>query len=586
MNKYFLLITLIHLISSAFAQGDVEIITESDRSIAPAYRISSRPKTIDTTIYSPVVDYPYLVIQKETSFNVEEIKPATIKQRAQLTQLYNGYAKIAGGNMLMGLGEIYYNSSRSRKFNWGFHGKHLSEWGKIKKYAPAQYDISNIKAFGKVEESRYSYGGQLFYQNQGLHYYGFRNPNASKDSTLQRYQTIGFNGFFDSHRKDSAMFNYRIGVEYENFHGRKPKMDTLKDWYGRENYAALKTRWQYNATTNKLLSNLRADLDFSFNQYKYGVKGEHLINPYDSIFTALDTTYHPLDTGILSNDFIIYLRPVTSFYGVQGKLHFLIGGELALDFGSKFRASLYPLAEVKYSLFNDIFIPYAGIKGGLKQQRYGSLAGRNEFIASNVNLVNESQYEVHGGFKGTLSSSISFNTQFSYGHYRNRALFVNDTIYSSGNKFGVIYDTLNIATISASISYQKNEKLKIDAIGRFHSYETKNNPYAWNLPQFEVILRGYYNIFSKLIVRADVTLETGRYARMYDKTVEGVKMQDGIYYKKLGVLVDANLGVEYRWSKRFSIFVEFNNLAAQKYQRWYEYPVSNFQFMAGLTFRF
>lgn len=68
--------------------------------------------------------------------------------------------------------------------------------------------------------------------------------------------------------------------------------------------------------------------------------------------------------------------------------------------------------------------------------------------------------------------------------------------------------------------------------------------------------------------------------------MEGAKLEDGKYYKKLGAIADLNVGAEFRYTPRLSIFAEFNNLAAQSYQRWNDYPVNAFQFMAGLTFRF
>jgi hypothetical protein len=47
-----------------------------------------------------------------------------------------------------------------------------------------------------------------------------------------------------------------------------------------------------------------------------------------------------------------------------------------------------------------------------------------------------------------------------------------------------------------------------------------------------------------------------------------------------------NLGVEYRYNKRISGFIKLNNIAAQRYQKWYNYPVQGFQGMVGATFRF
>jgi hypothetical protein len=65
-----------------------------------------------------------------------------------------------------------------------------------------------------------------------------------------------------------------------------------------------------------------------------------------------------------------------------------------------------------------------------------------------------------------------------------------------------------------------------------------------------------------------------------------VQNDDDVLSVPLGVIADANLGVEYRYSNRVSFFMNFNNFAAQRYQRWFNYPVQAFQFMLGATFRF
>jgi hypothetical protein len=55
--------------------------------------------------------------------------------------------------------------------------------------------------------------------------------------------------------------------------------------------------------------------------------------------------------------------------------------------------------------------------------------------------------------------------------------------------------------------------------------------------------------------------------------------------KELGFIADANLGLEYRYNKRLSAFIQLNNLASQGYMRWYNYPVQRFQFMGGIAAR-
>ena len=71
------------------------------------------------------------------------------------------------------------------------------------------------------------------------------------------------------------------------------------------------------------------------------------------------------------------------------------------------------------------------------------------------------------------------------------------------------------------------------------------------------------------------------YALEDDVTVENNQMA-----KSLGLIADINLGLEYRYNKRISAFIQMNNIASQRYNRWYNHPVQIFQFMGGITARF
>ena len=82
-------------------------------------------------------------------------------------------------------------------------------------------------------------------------------------------------------------------------------------------------------------------------------------------------------------------------------------------------------------------------------------------------------------------------------------------------------------------------------------------------------------------MKTDLTLMAGR------KSPEGLFIAEPTDEDfNLGFLADANLHMEYRYSNRFSVFLHFNNLAAQKYARWNRYPVQGFQVLGGLTFAF
>ena len=136
--RYILLTILFFIQLSTIAQEDPVLVDATgDREIEPAYRIALTPKIIDTSISAALVNYPLLPIKIETQTEVEPINPATIKTVEKLPKLYSTYIKLGVGTELMPLGEVYFNSTRSRKYIYGAHLKHLSSFGNISGYAPA-----------------------------------------------------------------------------------------------------------------------------------------------------------------------------------------------------------------------------------------------------------------------------------------------------------------------------------------------------------------------------------------------------------------------------------------------------------------
>ena len=567
INKILLFASLI-MGFSVVGQGDDVIITyKGNRAVEKAFRLTESPKIIDTVMATPITNYPLLSLQQKTKIKLENIEPATVKTEQKLGQLYHSFAKIGIGSALMPLGEFYFDNTRSRKFNYGVHLKHLSSFGNIKGYAPAQFDRNSGKLFGGISEKNYNLLGDIHYNNKGFNYYGIQNDSLNRDSIAQRFSDVGSEFTFTSHKKDSANFNYAIGLKYNNFASMKPLQDSLSKWRAQENFIALASNLNYKLGKDIF----SVELNAAYNDYKYGIK---------------DTCISLLDSGIVRNNTVINLKPTITTFAKENRFKAKIGVDLTLDADQKNNFYIYPIAELKYSLFNDLFIPYLGAKGGLKQNTFKSLTNQNEFLLTNLKMKNENTVvDVYFGFKGTITKRISFNTSASFAYVKNKALFVMDTTFSRGNKFNVIYDTLNVTTIEGSLSYQLVEKLKIDVIGRYFSYALNNNTYAWNLPQFQIITRGSYNLYDKFYANLDLNFEGGRKALVYKKE-EYTTVENNQIAKTLGFIADANLNLEYRYNKRVSAFLQFNNLAGQRYKRWYNTPVQGFQVMGGVTFRF
>ena len=545
----------------SFSQDEEHIISNAIREISPSYRITENPQIIDTVVKIPQFTYPLLSRNMKTSIQTEEIEASKIKIINKLDKLYPGYIKIGLGTNIMPLGELYYNSTRNRKHSYGIHAKHLSAFGKVKDYAPSQFDQTKAKVFSNYYLSKHIIKSEVNWLNHGYHYYGIKNDSLPKDSLRNRvgaYQ--GKVSFSNLLRKDSAKLAYTINADYGYFHEFLKDSATLST-NGRENNFGIGTNLSYKHELNVFA----VDLDFRFNSFKFGES---------------DTTLLAYQKE--EKNHIIHFRPTISSYRLDDKLKIELGLDVNFDLSANTVFKPLIVANLKYSLLDGMFIPYLGVNGNLKQNTFHSLNRANPFINSAIDLKNTKEFKIQGGIKGTLSKTISFDVHVHSTKLTDMALFINDTIFSDQYKFNVLYDDVNVFGIGGSITYQNKEKLKIDAIIDYNSYSTLNQKYAWYLPQLDFTLRGSYNIYDKIYAKLDFTLKGAR------KSPNGILNPDPTNETQFeaDLIADANLHLEYRYNKRISAFLQFNNIANQKYHRWMNYPVYGFQLLGGVTFGF
>lgn len=552
---------------SAQNTGGYTIETEENRTIPQVYRKQRQPVLKDTVIPPPEVNYSPVVRRVMPDVETSPIEAARLKIVEKLPPLYNSYVRLGIGSNIMPLADIYVNSKRSRNATWGLHVNHLSHWGKLKDHAPARFDNNKAKLFGNWLLDEHQIGGQIDFFNNGLNYYGSYNDSTlDKDSLRQRFNNIGAKVNFGTYKGDSAKFNYNFNLGYYNFSDKIQDWDTSQNHRAMENHIDFKSHMYYEHKKEVY------SLDFGviYNNYKYGF--------------ADSTTW--LGQGINDNNTIINLFPKITSYGKKWRA--FVGVDLVFDIRRQNKFYAIPKGEFQYSFFNDILIPYVGITGHVKPYHYKNTSQINNFVRSGLTLENEvNNLRPYIGFKGTLGKHVTFDLNASYGKYKNLNLFVQDTTFFPEYRFTVIQDTANIVDIGASISYQLDKKLSVDLEGKYYIYSPLHQPYVWNRPDFEIHLRGRYNLFDKIYLNLDLSMEGGRKTPVYNNTTaDDVLETNGVFYKKLGFLADANLGIEYRYTKRMSAFLNFNNFAAQRYQKWIDYPVVGFQVLGGVTFRF
>ena len=566
MNRIFIFIYFSFTLSMVFSQKEedvAEMVTTAKREVEQTIRITNTPSIIDTTIVYKIIEYPLLDIKYATKITLEPIQAANIRLNdSKLVKLYHGYIKAGLGSYIMPLGELYYNNTRSRKYSFGINLKHISAFGDLSRKEvpslklPTEFINSSFSAFGGITQLTYALKGNAYFSNYAINRYG-SNSNVSiikSDLIEQRYKEAGASVEFLSSKMDSLKLNYLLNLSVYN---RNDNKDNLLNYWGNENNIASHNSFWYRKGKEMFAS----DVSVQYNSFRS-------------------------DT-LLSNT-IFTLKPSITTFAKSNRLKAQIGMDINAVFAEKTSFAIYPIAELKCAFFDNLFIPYLGLTGGLKQQTFKSLSTQNPFIQSNPDLKNESTpYKLFLGIRGILSKHMEFNFVTHFSEIRNKALFISDSskAFKSRNQFLVIYDTLKVFSAEASLSYQLVEKLKLDGIVRFFNYELNNNARAWNLPQYQIIFRGNYAVNDKLKLNLDFNGEGGRKSLIVDSTA-GVKKEDNQYVKELGFILDINLGIEYKYTKRISAFLQFNNIASQQYYRWSDYPVLGLQVMGGVTFKF
>lgn len=545
------------------------IVSGLPRSLVRTTKLGESPKTADTTVAVPPMTYNNLPGQSSVKFEPEKISAANVFPKTPLTKLYRFYAKGGIGNYVMPLAELYVNDLYNKKGSWGAHLKHFSSNGGIKDVGFSGFSDNELSAYGKYFVNKLEIGGDVSYKRNVVHYYGFDPDsfNWAKDTIRQRFNFIGANAYLSTYTPDSLKINHREELSYYYFN----------DLFGaNENYI------KGGTSLAKKMGKEIYGLDFSllYNSFKGTYN-------YDSCLTCLEDK----KTVTAQENFLAVFNPHIISKGKNwiGKA----GLKVAMDVYSG-DASFYffPDVEFRYSLFNDIFVPYAGADGGVRRNGYKTLTDENPFLMTfNQDLRNTiDKLNVYGGIRGTFSSTLSFNAKFSFTKMKDLAMFVTDTVFSPQTKFGLVYDNGDLIRLSGQINWQKTEKIKVLLRGEYFHYNLTNEEHAWGIPDLKITASGFYDLYDKLVIRADIFFVGNRWARS-PFAVDGAEEVtydngDKTYAYKMKPFVDANLGIEYRYTKRISAFLNINNIAAQRYQYWYKYPVQGINILGGATYSF
>ena len=548
-----LLIPLFFISFKASSQNklnqEVKVVKPYKPSISDAFKINELPKINDTIKITPSFSYSVKTKKLNSKFQLEPIKAARMLGEP-LTKLYKSYLKLGFGNYITPLAEINISSLRAKNYSVGAYLKHFSTSGKIKNTDNKRVFAGNsdnlIQLYGKrIFKSNKILSGNMSFNSRKIYYYGYNTakylstveiPTKKKDIEYQRFNLFNINTDFKTDYIDSSHVNYDIKLNYRYF---KTKDDI------NENNLSL------TANVNYFRNNQFLGVDYKLDYFN--------------------------TTG--TNDTLNYLMvKFNPWIGAFGNKWRVIAGVNTYYNQADVKYYLYPRVSLHYNVIDYFLIPYFELDGKYQINNYQKIANENFYITNKLN-VKPTNYQQHvvGGIRGNFSSKISFNFNASYSQINDDYFFVNDTSYLFENKFNVVYDNVKVTKFLTEISYKQSQKLNLLLKAEFFNYVMDKEIEPWHKPKFKISFTSHYVLQNKIIVNTDIYAISSRYAKTYDSSNNIVK-------KELAGIFDANLGLEYRYTKILSAFINFNNIGAVKYYQWNNYPLHKFNVLLGFTY--
>jgi len=574
-----------------FAQRDSSLVQQAEFNgdlkihLRDAGKIASHPTIIEQKSTMDKLKFSFLPTPPVGTQDPDKIPASKINVIDKLPNLQNGYLKLGLGNYLTPMADGFFSSGRNKKGDIGARVYHLSSNGGVvadSALIGSGYSETNAGVFGRYFLKNASLQGDFHYQRMVVGYYGNQAgiSGVENDSLAQalwtlggkqqKWQDVGSELEYKSFSRDSSDMNYHARLGYRYGWGNQKERESLVD---------------ISLGGDRLVNNEVFAVDF-------GVQSAQLHSAgfaYNSLGAVKDSTDTLWRARSQSNT-IFKLQP--SAYTVWKDIRVRVGMGVYYDVKGEKPAHFYPLLELKWSILDGLFLPYAGVRGGVELNSYHSLLSQNPFVLSNPLLLNRNnKLEVYGGLNGVISSSMGYEVGANWHQFENQAFFVNDSSASIGNRFIVLYDNMSMLKVHGKFMWKILDQLQMEAGVEFYQYHVAQASNAWNMPDWKGQWKAQYNLGDQWSIGANLWYMGARKAYSF-APVEGQVIQHSAWQDRPGYVVnlkpfvDLSLQVNYQYNKQISAWASIYNTLAQQYQIWNAYPQQRLLFMMGAKLSF
>lgn len=579
--KYFILFLFgISISFNGTAQRDtistdkLIIIKQYSPTVNDAFKIKQKPSEKDTIKQTrKPVYYTFIDVPVASTFTPAKGTASGVRMSPP-DKLYENYARFGAGNFGTILADFYSNFDINRDRNLNVEFSHLSSQGGIDDVV-LEDDFSNTSLGLKLnsKDRYFDWNTGIDFNHREVNYYGlapvFTNLSEAQINAIDSKQTYTkFEAFGGIRFYENILKEAEINVQ--NF---------SDDYSNSEQLLRIKPLIVIPLRTQKL--SIQGDFSFLSGAFETTT-----IRPFENNYQQLQADINPFVE--------------LSYDNVNVKL-----GAKAVFFNDSEESSsevfFYPDVKVEFLLNQETVDVSLGVNGGLQQNTYENFSSLNPFVSPFLNIEpSDQQYNAFAGFSAKLLDNLSFSTQANYSSTSNHAFFISNPSneflsrnptrrnFDYQNSFSVIYNDIDIFSLSADLSYKIDSDFTIGFNGKYSNFSTEEGQEAWNLPEFELKSYANYNFTKNWNFSASLFYIGERKDFVSDFTTfpSGALEINESFVNTVDGFIDLNASVEYKFNNRLSAFINANNLLNNSYNRWQNFEVQGFQVLGGLIYQF
>lgn len=453
-------------------------------------------------------------------------------------KLHNNMLKLGYGRFGTLLGQLYLNSGRNAKADVGLDFTHLSSSNTSSgfvDYAEFREDFGTLRATSTLDN--HTIGAKVHLYN--TNYFYFADSLLAESPELQ-----------DSVKNNFTKLEITTGI------AKNYNPDEL--YYNVD----LRFRGMFDKWKNQDLHvSALPSLSWAVNeQFSAAIDGE---------LTFSNSKFSDTAQSRFFLDFTPTVKFKTGEFEVRGGLKV----NSYSDSNSTFRA--FPLLNASYRVADDMLKLSAGLKGEMHYYTYYDQIAQNRYLQREANIEpGIEKLNLYAGVDGNIANYLNYSIRGYTKKIENQLIYFNP---ENGAYFQMLYDT-NFRQTGAEImvEFNKDDKIKAGVKADFRTFKTEGVAYNFGMPKTKVDFWASYNFADKVWASTEVYL-LGSRVMSVDSAGEPISES---------FAADVNLNVDYRFSKRISIFLELNNLLGVQYSRWYNYRNRPFDIRGGVTLSF